>query len=76
MSKDQIDAVLDRVHSWPQARQEDAVRVLLAMEAEGTAPYALSEEERTDLEAALAEASRQAFATDAEVQAVFAPHRA
>jgi len=23
MTKDQIDAVLERVHSWPKARQED-----------------------------------------------------
>jgi hypothetical protein len=55
MTKDQIDAVLDRVHSWPKSRQEDAVRLLLAMEAQDVTPYILSDEERADLEAALAE---------------------
>lgn len=76
MTKDQIDAVLDRVHSWPKARQEDAARVLLAMEAEPATPYALSAEERADLEAALDEMARGDLATDAEVEAVFARHRA
>ncbi len=72
MTKDQIDAVLDRVHSWPKARQEDAARILLAMEAEPVAPYALSDEERADLEAELAEAARGEFATPEDVEAVFA----
>jgi len=76
MTKDQIDAVLDRVHGWPMSRQEDAVRVLLAMEAEGTTPYVLSEEEQSDLEAALAEVARGDLASDAEVEAVFARRRA
>ena len=49
MTKDQIDAVLDRVHAWPKPRQEDAVRILLAMEAQAATPYILSAEERSDL---------------------------
>ena len=36
MTKDQIYAVLDRVHSWPKARQEDAARLLLAMGIAGS----------------------------------------
>jgi hypothetical protein len=76
MTKDQIDAVLERVHSWPRARQEDAARLLLAMEAQTAEPYVLDDEERADLEAALEEATQGEFATDAEVEAVFAPHRA
>lgn len=76
MTKDQIDAVLNRVHSWPRERQEDAARVLLAMEAEGTGPYLLSQEERADLEDALAEVARGEIASDEEVEALFAPHRA
>jgi hypothetical protein len=63
MTKDQIDAVLDRVHSWPRERQEDAARVLLAMEAEGTELYALSAEERADLKDALAEVARGELAS-------------
>lgn len=76
MTRDQIDAVLDRVHSWPKERREDAARLLLAMEAEGTEPYALSSEERADLEAALEEVARGEIASETEVQAAFSRHRA
>ncbi len=76
MTKDRIDAVLDRVHSWPRERQEDAARVLLAMEAEGTGRYVLSSEERADLEAAIDEVARGELASDDEVEALFARHRA
>ncbi len=75
MTKDQIDAVLDRIHSWPPSRQEDAVRVLLAMEAQTSKTYELSEDEKADLEAALEEVARGEIATDAEVAAVFSRKR-
>jgi hypothetical protein len=71
MIKDQIDAVLDRIHSWPKARQEDAVRVLLAMEAQEPSTYQLSDEERSDLDAALEEVARGEMASDAEVAKTF-----
>jgi hypothetical protein len=72
MSRDQIDQVLDRVKSWPADRQEDAVRVLLAMEAEELSAYVLSAEERADLETALDEVARGEVARDEEIEAVFA----
>ncbi len=75
MTKDQIDAVLDRVHSWPKARQEDAARLLLALEAQGQQTYVLSAAERADIEAALAEADRGEFASESEVEALFARFR-
>ena len=75
MTKEQIEAVLDRVRSWPKNRQEDAATMLLTMEAQSSVPYALSAEERADLETALEEAAHGDFATEAEVEAVFA-HRA
>jgi hypothetical protein len=71
MTKDQIDAVLDRIHSWPQQRQEDAVRILLALEAQDGAIYELSAEEREDIDAALDEVSKGDIASDAEVAALF-----
>ena len=76
MTKDQIDAVLDRVHAWPKPRQEDAVRILLAMEAQAATPYILSAEERSDLGVALDEVERGELATEAEVEAIFARYRA
>jgi hypothetical protein len=75
MTRDQIDAILERVRTWPRERQEDAAQMLLAMEAEGTTPYELSEEERIDLEEGLREVERGEIATDEEVQAFFARFR-
>lgn len=75
MTKSQIEAVLDRVRHWPPERQEDAARVLLAMEAEDAGPYRLSPEERVDLQAALDEVERGQFASDEEVAAVFSRFR-
>ena len=71
MTKAEIDAVLDRVRTWPPERQEDAVRVLLEMEAAGTGVYELSEEELADVEEGLREIERGEVATDEEVAALF-----
>jgi len=75
MTKDQIDAVLDRVKTWPPERQEDAVRVLLRMEEAGTELYQLSDDERAAIEEGMAQARRGEFATDEEVAAVFNRYR-
>jgi predicted transcriptional regulator len=71
MTKAEIDAVLDRVKTWPPERQEDAAQMLLAMEEQGTAAYKLSSEELADIEEGLREAERGEFATDEEVAAMF-----
>jgi predicted transcriptional regulator len=71
MTREQIDTILDRVRSWPEARQEDAALVLLAMEAQDSDLYRLSEEERADIDQALEELARGEVATDEEVAAVF-----
>ena len=75
MTKDQIDAVLDRVKIWPTERQEDAARVLLQMEAAGTEVYVLSDDERAAIEEGMAQARRGEFATDEEVTALFDRYR-
>ena len=75
MTKDQIDAVLDRVRTWPPERQEDAARVLLQMEAAGTEVYVLSDDQRVAIEEGMAQARRGELATDEEVAAVFDRHR-
>ena len=71
MTKDQIEAVLDRVRTWPIERQEDAAAMLLRMEQQGLEPYEFTAEERREIEEAQAEAERGEFATDEEVEAVF-----
>ena len=75
MTRDQIEAILERVRPWPIERQEDAARLLLAMEAEDTVPYVLTDGERGDLEEALREVERGDIATKEEVDAVFARFR-
>jgi predicted transcriptional regulator len=75
MTKTDIDAVLDRVKTWPPERQEDAVRVLLEIEAEVTGVYQLSDEERAAIEEGMAQARRGEFATDEEVKALFDRYR-
>jgi predicted transcriptional regulator len=71
VTKEQLNAILDRVRSWPASKQEDAVRVLLAIEQQDEEPYVLSDEERADAEAGLAEMDAGQFASDEEVAAVF-----
>ena len=70
MTKQGIEAVLDRVRTWPIPRQEDAARTLLRMEELGTSPYELSDQERADLEEAEREIERGEVASDEEVEAV------
>ena len=75
MTKEQIEEILARVRTWPLERQEDAAAILLRLEAEDRAPYALSDEERAEVEAALAEAEQGEFATAEELDAVFNRYR-
>ena len=71
MTKEQLSAILDRVRSWPASKQEDAMRLLLALEKQDEAIYELSKEERADVEAGFADAEAGRFASDAEVAAFF-----
>jgi hypothetical protein len=71
MTKAEIEAVLDRVKTWPPERQEEAMRVLLEIEAEVTGVYQLSPDELADIEEGLKEIERGEVASDAEVAAAF-----
>jgi hypothetical protein len=75
MTKEQIEEIFARVRTWPIERQEDAASILLRMEEQGIEPYELDEDERREIEAALAEADRGEFASDEEVEAVFNRYR-
>ena len=76
MTKGEIEAVLERVKSWPLDRQEDAARILLRMEEIDAEEIDLSDEDLAALEEAEAEADRGEFATAEEVEAIFAKYRA
>jgi hypothetical protein len=49
MTKDQVKEVLDRVLTWPRKRQEDAARVLTAMEAQDASGYRLTDEQLAEV---------------------------
>ena len=65
------DKALDRVRAWPKDRQDDAARLLLAMDRRDAEPYKLTVEERAEIDAALDEAERGELASDEDVTAVF-----
>lgn len=67
MTKQDIDAVFERVRTWPSDRQACAAVLLLELERESREPYDLTEEEMAHLDAA--EAS--GVASEADVRAVF-----
>ena len=75
MTREQIEAVLNRVREWPLERQEDAARILMEMEEAGIEEYDLTEEQYAQLDQAIAEADRGEFATGEEVRAVFERYR-
>jgi hypothetical protein len=45
MSKEQVKAILDRVLTWPDERQEDAAKVLMLMESVDESVYRLTDEQ-------------------------------
>ena len=71
MTKQEIEAVFERVRTWPEHRQEDAAHMLPRMEEIGTEFYELSEEEERELE----EGEASGLASDEEVEAVFSRYR-
>ena len=75
MTKEQIEAILQRVRSWPDDRLEDVAAVLLEMEAANEQVEELTDEDWADLEQGLAEADRGEFASDEEVKGVFDRYR-
>lgn len=72
MTKDQVKAVLERVPSWPEDRQEELAEVVLKIEAElaGT-KYEATPDELAAIEDGLAEEA----ASDEEVNSAFALFR-
>jgi hypothetical protein len=71
MTKEQINAVLERVRSWPAEDQEELIEVVREIEAQRTGRYHATQQE---LEA-IDEAERSGIATDEEVEAAFRAFR-
>lgn len=71
MTRQEIDAVFERVKTWPLDRLEDAARTLMILEDAGSEPYVLSEEEERDLD----EGEAGGVASEEEVEAFFRRYR-
>jgi len=71
MTKDQIEAVLERVRGWPRKRQEDLARIALQLEARDNDMEPEDEETRAAIAEGLAQARRRQFASEKRVRATW-----
>lgn len=71
MTREQLDALFDRVRSWPADRQDEAAAILLSLEAEGEEVYHPTPEQAAELEEALREIDRGEVASEEEVRSAF-----
>ena len=55
MTRDQVKAILDRVMSWPVARQADVARIVEVMEEQDSSPLRMSDEDAAEVRRRLAE---------------------
>ena len=76
MTKEQIKAVLDRVLTWPAARQQDAADLLLWLEAKEGEFYHPSDDEWAAIQEGVAQAERGEFVPNAEIDAFWKRHLA
>ena len=65
MTKDQIEAVLEGVRSWPQPDQEELVELVREIEARRSGVYVMTDEER----GAVAQSRQTPLVAEDEVQA-------
>jgi hypothetical protein len=59
MTKEQVKAVLDRVQSWPDERQEDAAKILMLMEAQDDSAYRLTDEQVAEVRRRISDPNRR-----------------
>ena len=69
MTKEQINAVLESVRSWPQQDQEELVELAREIEARRSGVYVMSDEERVAVQEGLDQARRGEFVPDDEMNA-------
>jgi hypothetical protein len=64
MSKEEVKAVLDRVLTWPDERQEDAAKVLMLMESADESVYRLTDEQVAEVGRRLADPNHRRLTLD------------
>jgi predicted transcriptional regulator len=71
-----LHTIVERAASWPQEAQDELTQVALEIEAElSAAAYRPTAAELRGIERGLRDAAEGKFASEAEVEAVFAKHR-
>lgn len=76
MAKSEFQALLERIHTWPEDKRQLAYDILKWIEAKDQQDdFELSPEDWADLEGGLAEADRGEFVSEAEMKAFFAKYR-
>ena len=63
--------LLERAESWPETDQEELAEAARKIEARRTGVYRLSDDERAEIQAGLAEADRGEFVSDEAMAAVW-----
>jgi predicted transcriptional regulator len=66
---------IKRAESWPEEAQEQALATLQSIEQEIRQPHELSEDDRRAIDRGLADAKAGRFASDEEVEQLFARFR-
>jgi predicted transcriptional regulator len=69
MTREDINAVLEGVRSWPQEDQEELAELAREIEARRTGVYVMNEEERAAVREGLDQARRGEFVPDDEMDA-------
>jgi predicted transcriptional regulator len=69
MTKEQINAVLEAVRTWPQEDQEELAEIAREIEARRTGVYAMSNDERAAVREGLDQAQRGELTQDDEMNA-------
>ena len=75
MTKEEINAVLDAIRSWPREDQEELADIARAVEARRSDVYVMTEEERVAVRQGLAEADRGEFVSDEDMEAFWKRNR-
>ena len=70
-----LEKALDAVRAWPADRQDEAAKLLLALDRLGPGPYQASPEELAAVDEALEQVERGERASPAVVEAAFARFR-
>jgi predicted transcriptional regulator len=69
MTREDIDAVLEGVRSWPQEDRAELAELAREIEARRTGVYVMTDEERAAVRQGLQEAGRGEFVPDEEMDA-------